>query len=57
VGGGRQKGDKKVNMVQKCVHIYVNAKMIPVETSPGIRGGEDKRERERVILNMMYLTH
>jgi hypothetical protein len=44
-------------MVQKCVHIYVNAKMIPVETSPGIRGGEDKRERERVILNMMYLTH
>jgi hypothetical protein len=28
----------------KCVHMYVNAKMLPVETTPGIRGGEDKGE-------------
>jgi hypothetical protein len=30
----------RVNMVHKCVHMYVNAKMIPVETTPGKgRGG------------------
>jgi hypothetical protein len=26
----------------KCVHTYVNAKMIPAETIPGMGGGEDK---------------
>jgi hypothetical protein len=31
-GGGRERG-RRVNTVQKiCVHMYVNAKMIPVET-------------------------
>jgi hypothetical protein len=30
------KGGKRVNMVQKCVHIYVNAKMISVEIIPVI---------------------
>jgi hypothetical protein len=36
-----QKGVRKVNMVQKkCVHMYVNAKMIPVETIPGM--GEEE---------------
>jgi hypothetical protein len=25
-------------MVQKCVHMYVNVKIIPAETVPGIRG-------------------
>jgi hypothetical protein len=30
-----------VNMAQKCVHMYVNAKMIPVET---ISGREEKGE-------------
>jgi hypothetical protein len=29
-------GSRRVNMVQKYVHIYVNAKMIPFETIPGI---------------------
>jgi hypothetical protein len=24
----------------KCVHMYVNAKMTPVETTPGVGGGE-----------------
>jgi hypothetical protein len=23
---------------KKCIHMYVNAKMIPVETVPGMRG-------------------
>jgi hypothetical protein len=26
------------------VHIYVNRKMRPAETIPGMRGGEDKEE-------------
>jgi hypothetical protein len=32
-------GSRRVNTVQKCVHMYVNAKMIPVETIPGMEGG------------------
>jgi hypothetical protein len=28
--------------VQKCIHRYINAKMIPVETVPGIREGQIK---------------
>jgi hypothetical protein len=27
-----------------CVHMYVNGKMIPVETVPGIGGRGDKEE-------------
>jgi hypothetical protein len=27
-----------------CVHMYLNAKMIPVETIPGMGGREDKGE-------------
>jgi hypothetical protein len=33
------KGGRRVNTVQKCVHMYVNAKMIPFKTVPGIGGG------------------
>jgi hypothetical protein len=25
---------------KQCIHTYVNAKMAPVETVPGIRGGD-----------------
>jgi hypothetical protein len=32
------KGSRRINMVQKCVHMYVNVKIIPAETVPGIRG-------------------
>jgi hypothetical protein len=32
---------------KKCIHIYVNEKMIPVETIPGIRGEGDKGEQWR----------
>jgi hypothetical protein len=28
------KGDRRVNIVKKSVHMYVNAKMIPIETVP-----------------------
>jgi hypothetical protein len=31
-----------MNTCKKCVHMYVNVKVIPVETVPGI-GGEGKR--------------
>jgi hypothetical protein len=34
---------RKVYIVQKCVPMYVNAKMIPIETIPGI-GGEGIKE-------------
>jgi hypothetical protein len=34
-----EKGGSRVNMVQKCVHMYVDVKMIPVETIPRIGGG------------------
>jgi hypothetical protein len=29
-----------MNAVQKCVHTYVNAKMIYVENVPGVRRGD-----------------
>jgi hypothetical protein len=39
------KGGRRVDMVQKmCMHVYFNAKMIPVETTPGIGVGGDKGE-------------
>jgi hypothetical protein len=40
--GGRKVVGKRgsgVNMVQKCIHMYVNAKMMPVETIPGMGVG------------------
>jgi hypothetical protein len=33
------KGSWRVNTVQKCVYVYINAKMILVETISGIGGG------------------
>jgi hypothetical protein len=40
VGGEEMlgKGNSRMNMVQKYVHMYVNAKMIPFKTTPGIGG-------------------
>jgi hypothetical protein len=35
-GGSGEEWDRRVNMVQRCVHMYVNAKIISVETVPGI---------------------
>jgi hypothetical protein len=37
--------------------MYVNAKIIPVETVPGIWGGEMKESSEGVNSNMLYLIH
>jgi hypothetical protein len=31
---------------KKCIHIYVNAKIIPVETIPGMRRGVKERGGE-----------
>jgi hypothetical protein len=31
-------------MYKYCVHMYVNGKMIPVETIPGMREGRNKGE-------------
>jgi hypothetical protein len=31
-------------LCKKCVHMYVNAKMISVETVPGMGRGGDKEE-------------
>jgi hypothetical protein len=47
VGRGRKEdkmvkeGEYSENTVE---HIYVNGKMIPVETIPGMRGGKGKEE-------------
>jgi hypothetical protein len=43
-GGGSGERSRRVNRVQKYVHMYVNTKMIPVETIPGIGMGWDKGE-------------
>jgi hypothetical protein len=61
-GDGKRKGGKRVNTVQKCVHVYVNAKMITFETIPGIRGRGDKRECdifdcENLCKAIMYPQH
>jgi hypothetical protein len=37
--------------------MYVNAKMIPVETVPGIRGGEMWESSGRVNSCKIYLLH
>jgi hypothetical protein len=39
VGVGRWQGEKDEYSAKKCVHMYVNAKMIPVETFPEIGEG------------------
>jgi hypothetical protein len=43
-GEVKRKGVRRVNMVQRCVHMYVDAEMVPVETIPEIGGGENKRK-------------
>jgi hypothetical protein len=48
------KEDRRLNTVQKCVHIYANAKMIPVKTTPRIsKGGIKKKRVERHCNNEM----
>jgi hypothetical protein len=53
------KEGRKVNMVKKCVHIYVNVKMIPFEAIPGIKSGEGRINKwvEGVNSCMIYLIH
>jgi hypothetical protein len=33
------KGCRRVSMVKKYIHMYVNAKMVLVESIPGMEGG------------------
>jgi hypothetical protein len=35
-----RKGYRRVNMVEYYTHMYINGKMRPVETIPGMKGGE-----------------
>jgi hypothetical protein len=55
-GGGRERG-RRMNKVQKCVHMYVNAKMIPVGIVPGIGGGGIKETSGGVKSSIIYLMH
>jgi hypothetical protein len=51
-GEGAEKGGRRVSMIpKKCVNMYVNAKMIPVEIIPGMGVGRDKRELWRGEFN------
>jgi hypothetical protein len=36
------KRGRRISMVQKCVHLYVKAKMIPDESIPGMAEGAIK---------------
>jgi hypothetical protein len=38
-----------MNIVQQCIHMYVNAKMMHAETVTGIRGGEMGGEQWRGV--------
>jgi hypothetical protein len=50
VGGGRERGTR-------MKHMYVDAKMISVETVPGIRGGARRERSEGANSSMLYLIH
>jgi hypothetical protein len=58
---GRGEGGKRnTNMTRckQCVHMHVNAKMRPVETVPGIRGGGmGERSGGGGNSSMIYLIH
>jgi hypothetical protein len=41
-----EKECKRVNMGKYCVHMYINGKMIPVETVPGMGRREIKENGE-----------
>jgi hypothetical protein len=40
-----------------CVYIYVNRKIIPVETIPGMQGGELRKNGRGINSNMLYLMY
>jgi hypothetical protein len=39
-----RQGGRRLTQCKKCAQMYVNAKIKPAETTPGIRGGCDKGE-------------
>jgi hypothetical protein len=56
VGAGRWQGKEVGEWLQciNCIHMYVNAKMIPVETIPEMGG---RRMAEGVNSSMIYLIN
>jgi hypothetical protein len=42
---------------RKIVHMYVNGKMMPVETIPGMDGGCKRRMVKGVNSSMIYMMH
>jgi hypothetical protein len=59
VGGVRRWRSGKGQQIwcKYCVHMYVNGKMIPVETIPGMGGGRIKENGGGVNSSMIYLIH
>jgi hypothetical protein len=50
------KRSRRLNMVQTCVHMYVNAKIISFETISVMRGERgERRTVEEVNSSMIYL--
>jgi hypothetical protein len=49
-----ERGCRWVNMDQYCVYLYVNGKMRPVETIPGMRGGRIKENDGGLNSTMIY---
>jgi hypothetical protein len=47
---------RRVNLVIKCVHMYVNAKLMPIEIIPGIGGGINEPCRG-MNSNVIYLIN
>jgi hypothetical protein len=56
-GGGDWERGRRMDMVQKCVYMYVNAKKIPVETVLRTRQRGRGREVEGNNSSMMYLVY
>jgi hypothetical protein len=51
-GGGRERS-RKINMVQQCIHMYVNAKMKLFQEWGGDRGEELREEFKYEIFDTL----
>jgi hypothetical protein len=48
VGGGSGEKSRRVNVIKYSIDMYVNRKMVSVETIPGMGGGGEKEMVEGV---------
>jgi hypothetical protein len=48
---------RKLNTLQKCIHKYINSKMISIETTPGMGGGKINESGGEVNSSMIYFIH